>query len=152
MCYFHGNCLKTEVLHSAVNYLSRREHSALELMDKLKTKGYSSTDISVIIEYLQEKNYQSDQRFAECSIRNRASRGYGWLYIKQMLKQKGVCENIINEEAKNQQIDWYLQAELAYNKRFAGIVIKDEKDKAKRLRFMQSRGFTLDQIFTLINK
>jgi len=143
--------LKTEVLHSAINYLSRREHSTLELIDKLKAKEYLLSDINLVIEYLQEKNYQSDQRFAECTIRNRVSKGYGWQYIEQMLKHKGVCENIIREEARNHQIDWYLQAELAYNKRFADIAIKDRKDKAKRLRFMQSRGFSLDQIFALIN-
>lgn len=139
------------MLHSAINYLSRREHSTLELIDKLIGKGYLLTDINTVIEHLQKKNYQSDQRFAECTIRNRVTKGYGWQYIKQMLIQKGICESIINDEGKNQQIDWYLQAELAYNKRFGDIAIKDQKDKAKRLRFMQYRGFTVEQIFTLIN-
>jgi regulatory protein len=43
---------------------------------------------------------------------------FGWLYIKNELNQKGVCATIINELNKNHEIDWYLQAELAYNKRF----------------------------------
>jgi len=142
--------LNTDVLHSAINYLSRREHSADELTDKLRAKEFSLTDITPVIEHLQQKNYQSDQRYAECIIRNRVIKGYGWQYIKQALKQKGVCENIINQEHKNQQIDWYLQAELAYNKRFGETKIIDKKDKAKRLRFMQSRGFSFDEIFALL--
>ena len=144
--------MNTEVLHSAINYLSRREHSADELADKLRAKQFLQHDIAVVIEHLQEKNYQSDQRYAECIIRNRVSKGYGWQYIKQALTQKGVCDSIISEEHKKQQIDWYHQAELAYNKRFGDSEIKDQKDKAKRQRFMQSRGFSFDQILTLINK
>jgi regulatory protein len=143
--------LNTQILHSAINYLSRREHSSNELSEKLRVKGFLSADIEPVIEYLQEKNYQSDQRYAQSIIRNRVNKGYGWLYIKQALLYKGVCENIIEQQGKNQQIDWYLQAELAYNKRFGELDIKDQKDKAKRLRFMQSRGFSVEQIFTIIN-
>jgi regulatory protein len=59
----------------------------------------------------------------------RLNKGYGWLYISNELAQKGVCDSIIVELNKNQQIDWYLQAELAYNKRFGENTIKDQKDK-----------------------
>ena len=48
----------------------------------------------------------------------RVNRGFGWFYIKNELNLKGVCVTIINELNKNHEIDWYLQAELAYNKRF----------------------------------
>jgi len=34
------------------------------------------------------------------------------------LEQKGVCSTIIQQLQNNCEIDWYLQAELAYNKRF----------------------------------
>jgi len=143
--------LKTEVLHAAVTYLSYREHAAKELIHKLQSKGFARDDILPIITYLQQNNYQSDQRYAESIIRNRVNKGYGQRYIEQALKQQGVSSEIINVELKNQQIDWYLQAELAYNKRFAYTTIKDDKDKAKRIRFMQNRGFSSEQIFTLIS-
>ena len=143
--------MKTDVLHAAINYLSRREHSSAELVDKLQQKGFILVDIEPVVFYLQENNYQSDQRYAECIIRHRVNKGYGWQYIKQALQLKGVCENIIVQEGKNQQIDWYLQAEIAYNKRYGDLAITDLKDKAKRIRFMQNRGFSSDQIFALIN-
>jgi len=143
--------LKTEILQTAINYLSYREHACKELIYKLQTKGFAKTDILPVIDYLQQKNYQSDQRYAESIIRNRVNKGYGVLYIKQALSQQGITSSIIEQELKNQQIDWYLQAELAYNKRFAGAVIKDNKDRAKRIRFMQNRGFSNEHIFTLIS-
>ena len=40
---------------------------------------------------------------------------------------KYVHSSIIKELNKNQQIDWYLQAELAYNKRFGESGYKDQK-------------------------
>ncbi len=143
--------MKTEVLQAAINYLSYREHASKELIDKLQHKGFAASDIAEVIAHLQEKNYQSDQRYAECIIRNRVNKGYGPLYIAQALRQQGITSSVIEQEIKNQQIDWYLQAELAYNKRFADVVIKDNKDRAKRIRFMQNRGFSTEQIFTLLS-
>ncbi len=146
-----GKPLKNEPLCAAINYLSYREHSQKELIDKLQAKGFSLADIEQVLTHLKDNNYQSDQRYAQSIIRSRVNKGYGWFYIEQALLQKGVCANIIYQEGKNQQIDWYLKAELAYNKRFGETSIKDKKDKAKRIRFMQSRGFSLEQITALID-
>jgi regulatory protein len=35
------------------------------------------------------------------------------------LEQKGVCSTIIQQLQNNCEIDWYLQAELEYNKAFS---------------------------------
>lgn len=96
------------------------------------------------------KDYQSEQRFAESVFRYRLSRGFGWCYIQNELQQKGVNSTIITALNPSQEIDWYLQAELAYNKRFADKEIKDQKDKAKRIRFLQYRGFSTEQIMTIL--
>ena len=166
--------LKKDVLHRAVDLLSRREHSYLELFQKLKNKDFMSDDIHPVLDYLIEKDYLSDERFAECLLRGRVAKGYGWLYIKNELKQKGVNTQIISQLNKNDEIDWYLQAELAYNKRFGHALLNvdnldidnDEqnsyvlktkaykaaaKEKAKRIRFLQYRGFSTEQITTALN-
>ena len=49
-----------------------------------------------------------------------------------------------------QQIDWYLQAGLAYNKRFGTAIIVDQKYQEKHARFLQSRGFNSNEIFSLL--
>jgi len=142
--------LNKAILHCSVDLLSRREHSYKELMNKLKLREHSENEITPVLEYLIEKDYLSEERFAECLFRTRMNKGYGWRSIKSELAQKGVCSSIIIELNKNQQIDWYLQAELAYNKRFGESDIKDQKDKAKRIRFMQYRGFSSDEIMPLV--
>ncbi|MBO9491141.1 recombination regulator RecX [Endozoicomonas sp. G2_1] len=143
--------MNTEALHRAVDLLSRREHSAKELTNKLKQKDFSSDDIAEVLLYLQDKNYQSDARFAESACNSRVNKGYGWRYIQQELSFKGVSSSVISELKESLTIDWYYQAELAYNRRFGDSEIKDQKDKAKRIRFLQSRGFDSDQIFSLIS-
>jgi len=162
--------MKKEILHRAVDLLSRREHSRKELHQKLLKKDFDCEYISPVLDYLIEKDYLSDERFAQSTLRVRVDRGFGWLYIKNELNQKGVCSSIINELDKNDEIDWYLQAELAYNKRFSTPLVeyfadnndesflsKDKayqaanKEKAKRMRFLQYRGFSPDQIMTVLN-
>jgi regulatory protein len=142
-------------LHCGVGLLARREHSEFELKQKLKSRGFEEADIEATIELLLEKDYLSDSRFATSTCRYRANRGYGWCYIENELKQKGVCSIIIQKLRKNCEIDWYLQAELAYNKRFGERWVKEpkqtQKDQTKKIRFLQYRGFSQDEIFAVVS-
>jgi len=143
--------LNKKVLHSAVSLLSRREHSQQEIFTKLLKKDFIADDIQPVLEHLMVKNYLSDERFAESVCRYRANKGFGWAYIKNELNQKGVSLDIINQLRNNNEIDWYLQAELAYNKRFGFSPIDNQKEKAKRIRFLQYRGYSYEQIMTVVN-
>ena len=146
---------KQTALHCGVGLLSRREHSEFELRQKLSSREFDSDEIDIAIERLLEKDYLSDTRFAQSTCRHRVNRGYGWRYIANELKQKGVCSTIIQQLQNNCEIDWYLQAELAYNKRFGESRVKDsqttQKEQAKKIRFLQYRGFSTDEIFALVN-
>ena len=146
---------KQTALHCSVGLLARREHSEFELRQKLHSREFEANDIDIAIERLLDKDYLSDLRFAQSTFRHRVNRGYGWRYIANELKQKGVCSTIVQNLQNNCEIDWYLQAELAYNKRFGEVLVKDpqaaQKEKAKRIRFLQYRGFSTDEIFALVN-
>ena len=108
------------------------------------------------------KNYLSDERFASSRCRYQAKRGYGWIFIVNELKQKGVCATIIQNLRESCEIDWYLQAELAYNKRFGinscsanngGNALDKriaQKEQAKKIRFLQYRGFSIDEIMAVL--
>ncbi len=143
--------MKQTALHCAVGLLARRDHSQVELQQKLKQREFTVQDIDLAIEHLLSKNYLCDDRFAQSICRYRSNRGFGWQYIANELKQKGVSSTIIQQLHKNCEIDWYLQAELAYNKRFGIKTIEDKKDRAKRIRFLQYRGFSVDEILTALN-
>ncbi len=154
--------MKHTALHCAVGLLARREHSRVEIEQKLKQREFTQEDIDMAIEILLIKDYLSDERFAASRCRYQSSRGYGWLFIANELKQKGVCATIIQKLRESCEIDWYLQAELAYNKRFGEKCASDvdssnkldkkaaQRAKAKRIRFLQYRGFSIDEILSVL--
>ena len=61
---------KPSLLARAVSYLSRREYSRRELGEKLRRLG-SEDDAKVdeVLDYLEEKGYLSNERFAEQFLR-----------------------------------------------------------------------------------
>lgn len=140
-----------EILHTGIDLLSRREHSKKELLHKLQLRGHDADDISEVIEFLEVNQYLCEQRFTEFVFRSRINKGYGEKYIEQELMQKGIDSSLVNQVAAEMSIDWQEIAAQVYNKKFGTAPIKDDKNKAKRIRFMQYRGFSSDEIFALIN-
>ena len=155
LAWTHKKKQKQTALHCGVGLLARREHSEFELRQKLSTREFDADDIELAIERLLAQDYLSDTRFAQSTCRYRVNRGYGWRYIANELKQKGVCSTIIQQLQKNCEIDWYLQAELAYNKRFGESRLENaqatQKEQAKQIRFLHYRGFSTDEIFSVVN-
>jgi len=143
--------LNKAILHKCVDLLSRREHSIKELQQKLLQRDFLLEEIAPVIDYLLEKDYLNEQRFTESMFRLRTNKGYGKRYIESELTQKGISSAQISAADKTQATDWYLQADLAYTKKFGYKDIADQKDKAKRIRFLQYRGFSTDEIMTVIN-
>jgi regulatory protein len=86
------NCRK-----KAMDYLARREHGFLELVTKLKEKGFSELLSHETVLKLKEEDLQSDERYAEMIVNVRSARGYGPLRIAYELKIKGIETEIISE-------------------------------------------------------
>lgn len=138
--------INKEVKKAAYNFLARREHSLQELRQKLKAKEFSIDDIELVLEKLVEQDIQSDLRYAQSLIRQRIAKGYGRSYINNELKHKGLASVTIHEAMVSEPTDWFELAKMVYQKRYGETGIADQKDKAKRVRFLQSRGFDFEQI------
>lgn len=70
----------------------------------------------------------------------RFNQGKGPLIIAKELKSKG----IINYDLT--KYDWYAKALTVKIKKYGQNTPKDYKEKAKQMRFLQSRGFNFDEI------
>ena len=125
---------------AALKMLMRREHSKLELFNKLKLKGYDDEIIDSAIAQLTEQNYQSDERFAEAFILMRFNQGKGPVKIATELKLRGISSFNLSD------FDWFKSAKDIRKKKFGDLASSDFKEQAKQKRFLQSRGFSLDQI------
>lgn len=143
-------CVNKEILHQAIAFLARREHVNKELKLKLLKREYSSNEIDEVLLFLTKENYQSDVKAAECIFRNRVNKGYGWRYIENEMSSKGVSDEVIRGVYQEFNYDWYSQAKEAYQKKYANTQILDNKDRAKRIRFLQYRGFSFDEIQTVL--
>ena len=125
---------------AAMKMLMRREHSKLELFQKLQAKGFYVDIINYSISKLAKHNYQSDERFAEDFILMRFNQGKGPVMIVSELKMRGI--NTFDLSA----FDWFELAKEVRQKKFGNQLSLDYKETAKQKRFLQSRGFNLDQI------
>ena len=124
----------------ALNMLIRREHSQLELSNKLQLKGFDDFDIKHSINLLIEQKYQSDERFSEAFILMRYNQGKGPVIISSELKKRGI------ESFDLSIFDWFELAKEVREKKFGKNLSLDYKTQAKQKRFLKSRGFDFDQI------
>ncbi len=129
---------------AAMNLLARREHSRCELKQKLRKRFHDDDLIEEQLDQLSAENLQSDSRYAESFLRQRIGRGHGPLRIRQEMRQKGIRDTEIELAMAEEQPDWFALAEKAYHRKFGQLPPEDVRDKAKRSRFMQYRGFGLD--------
>lgn len=147
----------------AFYYLSVREHSISELRQKLLNKNQDSQKIENLLQEFSDKGYQSDYRTAFMLIREGIRKGRGRNRIKQDLlkRQIKMYENIdelidlANEESeefydfsnRDNKIDWLRNAVEVRVKKYGNEIPKDQKDKARQLRFLQYRGYESEICF-----
>jgi len=135
----------------AVRLLSRREHSAFEIRDKLHKRDFDEAEIEQTIIELQQGGWLSDERFAEAYIRMRQQKGFGPIRISIELDERGVKENIVENYLQADDESWQQTLEQQYLKKYKNKAIADYSDKAKRIRFLQYRGFPLDAIYRVVS-
>jgi len=136
---------------TAMNLLARREHSLKELRQKLRRRFADEQLIDHELARLAQENLQSDTRFAESFARQRAGRGYGPLRVRQEMRERGLSDSAIATAFEVADIDWYTLAAEVYHKKFGLAAARDIKEKARRVRFLQYRGFSAEHFQDLSN-
>lgn len=133
----------TRCYQSAMGMLARREHSRLELINKLSSKPFSEdVDLHILCDFLEESNYLSNQRFAEMFVRSRVNRGQGEMKIRFELGQRGVEEFLSDQAIAEAEVAWLELARQQREKKYGCEIPKDYKEKARQSRFLMGRGFS----------
>ena len=135
-----------ELRARALRLLARREHTRQELAGKLSSHAASSEDLKGLLAGLKQKNQLSEERFAEERAR-RLSRKYGAARIRQDLKAKGVSQELIERVSPADELE---RARAILERKYREPAATRE-ERAKRMRFLQSRGFSSDIIFKLLS-
>ena len=132
----------------ALRFLSMREHSRLELGRKLGKYAGEGDDIDALLDFLEQNNWLSQERFAESLIHRKASR-YGASRVVAELQSHGVCGEALQELKAGLAGDETARACEVWRRKF-GEVATDPAERNKQMRFLMQRGFSQSAVRTAI--
>jgi regulatory protein len=133
-----------------MDLLARREHGVRELAVKLKAKKFDPELVDEVIDDLVKDKLLSDQRYCESMINSRYNRGQGPIKIRYELLGKGVPEHLIDETMEDLSLDWLAVLKDVVKKKYAQGLSGTPAERAKKVRFLSSRGFPQDMIYRVM--
>ena len=125
----------------ALRHLARREHSRAELLRKLAPHAESPKALEDLLQELIQRKQLSDERYAEARA-HWLARKYGAARIREDLKARGVSQALAGRISSASDLE-KARAILARKYRQAATT---REETAKRVRFLQGRGFSHDVI------
>lgn len=104
--------------------------------------------VDTLLDELAALGYLSDARFARAEV-TRKTGSYSRRAIAEALKAKGVAADTVAEALTTAEVDDTAAMIAIWQRRFRQPP-RDEREKARQVRFLQSRGFALSAIFKLL--
>ncbi len=96
----------------------------------------------------QAQNWQSDERYIEAYVNQALQKGQGPYKIRQTLQQRTSRSDLIEAYLDLEASDWIALAQQVLEKKYGDArKPSSHNEQAKRMRFLQSRGFTSEQIW-----
>ena len=138
------------VRRAAMDLLARREHGRVELTRKLRKRGAPEDMIDTALQRLSEEGLLSEARYLESFVAYRARAGYGPLRIREELGQRGLARGDVDQALRESGIDWFEQLRETWQRKFAGRLPADARERAQQGRFLAYRGYSLDMIGRLL--
>ncbi len=129
----------TDARSRALALLARREHTRVELARKLEAAGFERDALQSLLDEFEAKNWLSDRRFAESWVADHRAKS-GSVKLAYELRQHGVPDSVIESVLDGEQDGELERARAVWQKKF-GRPPADAAEKAKQMRFLQSRGF-----------
>jgi len=130
----------------ALRALARREHSRLELERKLAARGHDASVIALTLDRLEDSGLLDADRFCESFVRSRVARGQGPSRIARELAERGIDAQKAGQAIGHGGDDWVALARSVRRRRFGAELPKSYQERARQSRFLQYRGFSMEQI------
>lgn len=126
--------------------LARREHSRLELRQKLIQRGYPAEAVAAALDQLVAERLLDESRYAEIYASSRADKGYGPLRIARELRVRGIPDELTDAAIAALDEFWMPKLRELHRKRFKSQIPADAAGRIQQTRVFRQHGFTLDQI------
>jgi regulatory protein len=134
----------------AIRLLARREYARSELEQRLVSKGCDRSELRAVLDALAGEGLLSDARYAHAVVAQKAGR-QSRRGIVELLKAKGVAREDIDAAIDEAGLDDEAALRALWQSRF-GSAPAHEREKARQVRFLQSRGFALSAILKLLRR
>jgi regulatory protein len=108
-------------------------------------RGFEPDAVRAALASLIDQRYVDDARYAERFVVLRAQRGHGPLRIRRDLADLGLPASLVDTQLQSHG-QWPQLARAVLRKRFGAGAAGSWRDKARRARFLQYRGFGSDDI------
>lgn len=135
--------------NTAMDLLSRREHSRFELERKLKSRGFDGEEIVAALDALQLENLLNDQRFAESYLHQRMLKGFGPVKIRHEMLERGIAGDIVELQFEAMEGEWNELMRQQRQKKFGSSLPEPYQERMKQARFLQNRGFSPEAVMRL---
>jgi regulatory protein len=113
-----------------------------------RLRGFHVSDLESLLDDLTASGYLSDERAATQLLHARRPR-FGTQRITHEMHQKGISDELIAQALPGLKETELASARSVWQRKF-GTAPQDAKEKARQMRFMQSRGFSLEAIFKVL--
>jgi regulatory protein len=134
-----------------MDLLARREHGRVELTRKLRQRGAPPELIDPALDRLTEEGLLSESRYLESFVSYRARSGYGPSRIREELSQRGLQRADIEQALRECGFDWQEMLKETWQRKFAGHLPIDARERAQQGRFLSYRGYPMDMIGRLLS-
>ena len=134
----------------AIALLARREYARSELEQRLVARGGERGEVRMLLETLAAQDLLSDARYARSMVARRIG-SRSRRRIAEELKAAEIAPEHIDAALAETGLDDEATLVALWQRRF-GRAPADERDKARQVRFLQSRGFALSAILKLLRR
>ena len=131
--------------------LARREYARAELTERLTSRGADATEVTRVLDELEQLGYLSDARFAQMVVTQKTGR-YGKRAIAHALTRRRVASQAAQtalDTLKN--VDEVADASALWERRF-GSPPRDERERARQIRFLMARGYSLSIALKVVGR
>jgi regulatory protein len=132
----------------AVRLLARREYARDDLEQRLIAKGATRDEVVAVLDELSSQGLLSNERFAHALVAQKSG-SYSRRSIRGELKRKGVSGEAIEGALGDAPVEDEAAMLALWQRRF-GTPPANDREKARQIRFLQSRGFELSAIFKML--
>jgi regulatory protein len=131
-------------MEKAVKLLSQRDYSRHSLEERLLQSGYDEVNVSKVAEFLVQRHFLDDKRYAEALLRRRLGKS-GSGKIAMELRSKGVDQEIAIETLELLSQESELEAARKQAAKYLASKELEPREAYRRtIAFLARRGYRYD--------